>query len=92
MTQRAAPATKPIGETVTLDFFALGVRAVLAAVVTAAALIAIVLLLSGAAQAAVAGAQETLRLGDAGAGSLLVKARGMKCVSRPRTACNIATA
>ena len=73
MTQRAGPAARSMWETVTLDFIALGIRAVLAGVATALALVVIVLL-SGAAQAAVPDAQETLRLGDAGAGSLLVKA------------------
>ena len=66
MTQRqAAPAPRTMGETVILDFLALGARAVLAALVTALGLAAIVLLLSGAAQAAAAAEEDTLRLRDA---------------------------
>ena len=48
--QPAAP--RPMGETVILDFLALGARAVVAALACAVALGAIVLLLSGPAQAA----------------------------------------
>jgi hypothetical protein len=45
-------AARTMTETVTLDFLALGARALLTGVATAVTLAAIVLLLSGAAQAA----------------------------------------